>query len=184
MPPVICAVAMMLAVLLWPARAGVVLGGPGRLRQAGRNDLRTTVFDLADSLTLLALALRSGTGPLAALDHVAVVASGPIREHLQSVAAAGRWGVDHERMWDYAPPAWEPARTAWRIAVVAGAPPADLLERAADRIRESEVRRLEAASGRAGSLLVLPLGCAFLPAFACTTVIPAVAALASSVVRT
>ncbi len=40
---------------------------------------------------------------------------------------------------------------------------------------------MQAAAARAGVRLVLPLGLAFLPAFACTAVIPVVLALAHTV---
>lgn len=178
------ALAIGLAVLVWPGRRWPALPVTGATQRQGGPDTaeapRATVLDLADTLTLLALAMRSGTGALEALDSVATVAKPLVRDHLRAVAAAGRWGVDHAQMWDYAPDAWEPARTAWRIAIAAGAPPAGLLEQAADRIRDVEGRRLESMAARAGSLLVLPLGCAFLPAFACTTVIPIVVVLAST----
>ena len=45
---------------------------------------------------------------------------------------------------------------------------------AASRMREAEVRRVEAAVSRAGVLLVLPLGLCFLPGFVGTTVGPVV----------
>jgi pilus assembly protein TadC len=184
MTTALCAVATALAVIAWPSRPG------GSRRPRGpdaaptrRPSARASVFDLADALSLLALAMRSGTGSVTALERVAAVSPDPIRNHLRSVAAAARWGVDAGQLWDYVPGQWQPAATAWRIATVAGAPPAALLGHAADRIRDTEVRRLEAAASRAGSLLVLPLGCAFLPAFVCTTIVPAVVALASSVLR-
>jgi Flp pilus assembly protein TadB len=179
MTPAVCALGLVVAVLLWPRRRASRLhdAGPG---PAVAQESQASMLDLADTLTLLALAMRSGTGALEALESVARVAKPVVREQLRAVAAAGHWGVDPSRIWDYAPGSWEPARTAWSIATAAGAPPAGLLEQAAERIRDVEVRRLESAAARTGSLLVLPLGCAFLPAFACTTVVPIVVVLASS----
>lgn len=180
MPHLVCALGVAAAVLLWPGRRPPGLPGAWAGRSSAAPESRASVLDLADTLTLLALAMRSGSGALEALDSVARVAKPVVRDHLRAVAAAGHWGVDHSQIWDYAPGSWEPARTAWAIAAAAGAPPAHLLEQAAERIRDVEVRRLESAAARAGSLLVLPLGCAFLPAFACTTVVPVVVVLASS----
>lgn len=183
MARLVCALAVVASVLLWPGRRPPGLPGARARQPSGAQASPASVLDLADTLTLLALAMRSGSGALEALDSVAGVAKPVVRDHLRAVVAAGQWGVDHSRIWDYAPASWEPARTAWAIAAAAGAPPADLLEQAAERIRDVEVRRLESAAAHAGSLLVLPLGCAFLPAFACTTVVPIVVVLASSLLR-
>jgi pilus assembly protein TadC len=65
-----------------------------------------------------------------------------------------------------------------QVAEVTGAAPADLVADTAARLRELHERELERRAGRAGVLLVLPLGLAFLPAFACTAVVPVVLALA------
>jgi hypothetical protein len=62
-----------------------------------------------------------------------------------------------------------------------GAAPAALIERAAARLREERERERERAAARAGVLLVLPLGLGFLPAFACTAVVPVVLNLAAGV---
>jgi hypothetical protein len=66
----------------------------------------------------------------------------------------------------------------WQVAETTGGAPADLLAAAADRIREAHERDLERRAARAGVLLVLPLGLAFLPAFALTALVPVVLALA------
>jgi pilus assembly protein TadC len=58
-----------------------------------------------------------------------------------------------------------------------------MLERVAERSRLAEDRAAERRAARAGVLLVLPLGFGFLPAFACTAVIPVVLALAHGVLR-
>ncbi|MCE1179687.1 MAG: type II secretion system F family protein [Micrococcales bacterium] len=195
-----------LAVLLWPPRAGArggpqagvrpgsgrsAHGGPG-FASAGASpdsdgvageaaadpDRAGTPAEVADALILLALALRSGIGPVEALEHVAGECDGAVRRHLESVAAAHRWGLEPSAAWEFAPEVWRPAALAWRIALTAGAAPADLVERAAVEVRDRESRRVEAAVGRAGVLLVLPLGLAFLPAFGLTTVVPLVLALA------
>ncbi|XVX20877.1 type II secretion system F family protein [Actinomycetota bacterium] len=178
----VVAVLVALAVLAWPSRRHAAAGQ----RDPEHTGLDTppgpdpagTPAEVADALVLLALALRSGIGPVEALEHVAGSCDGAVRTHLESVAAAHRWGLDPSAAWEFAPPVWRPAALAWRIALTAGAAPADLVERAATEVRDRESRRVEAAVGRAGVLLVLPLGLAFLPAFGLTTVVPVVLALA------
>jgi Flp pilus assembly protein TadB len=139
------------------------------------------VHAVADALVLLSLALRSGMGQREALERVAQTSEGDVAAHLGSVAAALRWGQPAPRAWAFAPAAWRPAALAWEVAERAGAAPAQLVEEAAWRIREREDRRLQAAAARAGVRLVMPLGLAFLPAFACTAVVPVVLALAHTV---
>lgn len=158
--------------------AGVSPAGVDSRPQVTR---RATQHDVADALALLALVLRSGVGQSEALERVAQVSEGPVAAHLRAVTAALRWGRPSGEAWAYAPAAWGPAALAWQVAERAGAGPAQLIEEASWRIREREDRRLETAGARAGVRLVLPLGLAFLPAFACTAVIPVVLALGQSV---
>ena len=158
--------------------AGVSPAGVDSRPQVTR---RATPHDVADALALLALVLRSGVGQSEALERVAQVSEGPVAAHLRAVTAALRWGRPSGEAWAYAPAAWGPAALAWQVAERAGAGPAQLIEEASWRIREREDRRLETAGARAGVRLVLPLGLAFLPAFACTAVIPVVLALGQSV---
>ena len=158
--------------------AGVSPAGVDSRPQVTR---RATPHDVADALALLALVLRSGVGQSEALERVAQVSEGPVAAHLRAVTAAMRWGRPSGEAWAYAPAAWGPAALAWQVAERAGAGPAQLIEEASWRIREREDRRLETAGARAGVRLVLPLGLAFLPAFACTAVIPVVLALGQSV---
>jgi Flp pilus assembly protein TadB len=187
------AVAAVAAVLLWPPRAdrwapaataGLRHGqGAGLLHRAPA-DQPATAYAIADAMLLLSLALRSGMGQREALEEVARGSEGAVAAHLQSVAAALGWGFSLEEAWGFAPSAWRPAALAWQVAEATGAGPAQLVEDASWRVREREDRRLEAAGARAGVRLVLPLGLAFLPAFACTTVIPIVLALGQRVLGT
>jgi hypothetical protein len=137
--------------------------------------------DVADALALLALALEAGIGQDDALDRVARCSDGAVRSSLRSVTAALRWGWPVPQAWACASPVWSVAATAWHVAEVTGAPVATLVADASQRLRDDEARRVEAAIARTGVLLVLPLGLAFLPAFACTSVIPVVLALTRSV---
>lgn len=184
----------LLAVGAWPPRHGrgwpLTDTGGGVSCRAGRRagpaaasapGPAATPQGVADALVLLSLALRSGMGQREALERVAQASDGKVSDHLRSVAAALRWGQPVHEAWGYVPAVWRPAALAWEVAETAGAGPAQLVEEAAWRIREREDRRLQAAGARAGVRLVLPLGLAFLPAFACTAVVPVVLALAHTV---
>lgn len=154
-----------------------------RARRAGRRVDGPTPGEVADTLVLLAMAVRSGLGLTEALAQVAECTTGPVRRDLAAVVAALRWGRPTSQAWAFAGAPWRPAALAWTVSERTGAPPGDLLERAAERSRHAEDRAAEQRAARAGVLLVLPLGFGFLPAFACTAVIPLVLALARGVLR-
>lgn len=159
-------------------------GGRGRLgrlqrRLLGRPDVQEHgAPELADTLVLLVLALRSGLGLAEALHEVERCTTGPVRDDLAAVVAGLRWGRPVGEAWAFAGGGWRPVAQAMQVAEATGAAPADLLADTAVRLREQHERELERRAGRAGVLLVLPLGLAFLPAFACTAVVPVVLALA------
>ena len=134
--------------------------------------------ELAGVIDLLALTLRGGAGLVEAMEAVAARVGGPLGLHLQTVAAAGRWGVEDATAWASIPSAWQPAAAALRMAATAGVPPADALVRAAQEMRRAERQRLELATETLGVRIVIPLGSLFLPAFILTTVVPIVLALA------
>lgn len=179
-----------LAVLAWPslgdARRFVAVAGDGSegliTRLRARWGRRRTAQELAvpDVLDLLALALQAGASTVGALRTTADRLPGRTGRELRSVAAALEWGLPDEAAWSAAPPRWEPAGRALRLAARAGVPPADLLRRAAGDARREQLDRVEAATARLGVRLVLPLGLAFLPGFVLTTVVPVVLALAGS----
>jgi pilus assembly protein TadC len=139
------------------------------------------VAEVAGVVELLALTLRGGLGLVEAMEAVATRVGGPLGLHLQTVAAAGRWGVEDAAAWASVPSAWQPAARALRMAAGAGVPPADALVGAADEVRRAERQRLEVATGTLGVRIVLPLGLVYLPAFILTTVVPIVLALAKEV---
>lgn len=181
------------AVLTWPGASGAsgltqghvatVHDGTGARARAGGRSTRTAVpvADVAGVIDLLALTLRGGAGLVEAMEAVAARVGGPLGLHLQTVAVAGRWGVEDATAWASIPSAWQPAARALRMAATAGVPPADVLARAADELRHTEQQRLEVATATLGVRIVLPLGLAFLPAFVLTTVVPIVLALAHQV---
>ena len=182
-PLVVAAAA--LAAALWTGRRttcpALTPGRPGAATRSAASREPATPHTVADALVLLALALRSGMGQREALDCVARTCDGAVSGQLRAVSAALRWGRPSEEAWAYAPAVWRSAALAWQVSEVTGAGPAQLVEDASWRLRDREDRRLEAAGLRAGVRLVLPLGAAFLPAFACTSVIPVVLALGQRV---
>lgn len=195
-----------LACLVWPAprqvRAWRAHSRPpdGPIRSAARSWLRVLAGgrgglpsaggvgdeDVADALVLVALGLRAGLPLVDALRHVRAgagdaVGTAQVGAELGAVVAALEWGRSTHEAWDFAGPRWRAAATAAQLSERTGAAAADLLEHAAGRLRERRERDRERAAARAGVLLVLPLGLGFLPAFACTAVVPLVATLAAGV---
>jgi pilus assembly protein TadC len=181
------------AVLAWPCVNPVSSVSPGYMaagEEAPSTDtnadaglIRTVVpvAEVAGVIDLLALTLRGGVGLVEAMEAVATRVGGPLGLHLQTVAAARRWGVEDATAWASIPSAWEPAARALRMAATAGVPPADALVRAAEEVRRAEQQRLGVATATLGIRIVLPLGLVFLPAFVLTTVVPIVLALAQQV---
>jgi len=155
--------------------------GAGRRARVGSGRSVVPVAEVAGVIDLLALALRGGVGLVEAMEAVAIRVGGPLGLHLQTVAAAGRWGVEDATAWGSIPAAWQPAARALRMAATAGVPPAEALVRAAEEVRRAEEQRLEVATATLGIRIVLPLGLLFLPAFILTTVAPIVLALAQQV---
>ena len=137
--------------------------------------------EVADALVLISVALRAGLPLTEALHHVQAGATGRVRVDLAAVAAALGWGRPAQEAWSFAGPGWRTAALATHMSEQTGAAPAALLESAAGRLREERERERERSAARAGVLLVLPLGLGFLPAFACTAVVPVVLHLASGV---
>lgn len=152
-----------------------------RARCGARRSDQASSDEVADALVLISLALRAGLPLSDALHHVHAEATGHVRADLAAVTAALRWGRPAHEAWSFAGPGWRTAAMATHMSEHTGAAPAALIERAAGRLREERERERERAAARAGVLLVLPLGLGFLPAFACTAVVPVVLHLASGV---
>nr|WP_306239133.1 type II secretion system F family protein [Ornithinimicrobium cryptoxanthini] len=176
--------------MVWPGRGrsrGFVAAARGQ--QSARRALRTlwsrrrehpVELTLPDVLDLVALALDAGTSTVGALRAAGDRLPGQGGMELRTVAAALEWGLPDEAAWGSAPPRWEPAGRALRLAARAGVPPAGLLRRAADDLRRERLGQVDTATARLGVRLVLPLGLAFLPGFLLTTVVPVVLALAGA----
>lgn len=194
-----------IAVLVWPQRvrpapadldaadldaagpdaAGLEGTGPGSAVRPQTSDgpddaMAPTVDAAADALVLCALALRSGLGPVEALEAVAGRVPPAVGRQLRVVASAHRWGQDAATAWSHVGEGWQSASLAWQAAERSGVAPAGVVLAAARRMREQEAARVETAVQRAGVLLVLPLGACFLPGFVGTTVVPVVLHLARS----
>jgi hypothetical protein len=172
------------ASVAWAQSRGQSRGqSSGRSRRRGRGPDRQHCGpeDVADALVLVALGLRAGLPLTSALDHVRAGATGGVRDELAAVVAALRWGLPTGAAWGFAGRHWRPAAVATHLSERTGAGVADLLEAAASRMRDERERDRERAAARAGVLLVLPLGLGFLPAFACTAVVPVVVTLAAGV---
>ncbi|MEO3937785.1 type II secretion system F family protein [Dermatophilaceae bacterium Soc4.6] len=180
------AVLVALAVLLLPRRRSAVRVGlltsstPDSDRSPGRLG-PLEVDDVAATMVLLAVALRSGCGEVEAIEAVARVSDGTVAAHLRSVSAARRWGVGARLAWTTADPGWTSVARVLAVAARAGIPPSRLLVEASRDQRAAELAALDAAGARVGVLLVAPLGLAFLPAFLLTTVVPLVVALSVQV---
>lgn len=179
------------AVLAWPTRSRWAAPSRGRSRRhagrphAGRWRARwrtgrpgATAVEVADAVTLLALAMRGGRSCEQAVQDVASHGPLGVRADLAQVAAALSWGLPDEQAWQLVPPAWSGAGTALAVARQAGIAPAGLLDQAAEELRARSRGQLDQKVARLGVLLVLPLGFAFLPAFILTTVVPVVLTVA------
>lgn len=171
-----------LAVMAWPTRAEPLYSAAAHAGPSGGEVPPTPVDALAGTVHLLAMAMRSGSGVIEALEAVGSRQPDAAGAHLLTVASAMRWGVPDAQAWAAVPDAWAPVARAFTLAGRAGVPPAGLLLRVADDLREAEKARLEAATAKLGVRVVIPLGVAFLPAFVMTTVVPIVVALTTDVV--
>ncbi|WP_109470936.1 type II secretion system F family protein [Ornithinimicrobium cavernae] len=190
--PFVSSALVALAVLTWPPgtpRSQPFVAATGRsrsravvlaVRRRWRSGSGAREITVPDVLDLIALALEAGASTGGALRAAADRLPGLTGAELRSVAAALEWGLPEEAAWSAAPPRWDAAGRALRLAARAGVPPAGLLRRAADDARRERLNRLETATARLGVRLVLPLGLAFLPGFVLTTVVPVVLALAGA----
>ncbi len=141
------------------------------------------LLDVSVAAELLAVTLRAGGGVIEAVEEVSRVLPGSLGADLRTVAAARRWGLPDEESWSAIPTRWAPIARALRLADTGGIAPARLLLDAAEDLRRAEAHRIDVATAELGVRLVLPLGLAFLPAFALLTIVPVVLALTTGVLR-
>lgn len=142
---------------------------------------RRIAADLPYAVDLLASVLRSGAAPDAAPEAVGRAIGGPLGDRLALVARSLRLGAPAAEAWAYlgdSPEAVRLARAATR-SEHSGAALSGSLSRLADDLRADRLHAAQAAAQRAGVLIVLPLGCCFLPAFVLAGVVPVIVAVLS-----
>ena len=125
---------------------------------------------------LLAAVLRSGAPTARAVGQVAEAVGGPLGEHLDTVARGLRLGAPADEAWQALAgvPAAAPLVRAAVRASESGAALAGACGRLATEQRAAHESAADVAARRAGVLVVLPLGCCFLPAFVLLGVVPIV----------
>jgi pilus assembly protein TadC len=164
------------------AVVGVVVGvaldrGLARLEpRAAREERAAVAAALPFAADLLAAVLRAGAPTSRAVAQVAVAVGGPLGERLGLVSRGLELGAPAAEAWqvlDGVPPAASLARAAVRVNE-SGAALAGACARLATELRVGADAAADAAARRAGVLVVLPLGCCFLPAFVLLGVVPIV----------
>jgi pilus assembly protein TadC len=166
--------------------AGAVLGvlvavgldrGLVRLEpRATRQEREAVTAALPFAADLLAAVLRAGAPTPLAVTHVAAAVGGPLGDRLGRVARSLELGAPAAEAWqvlDGVPAAASLVRAAVR-ANESGAALAGACARLGAELRAGNDAAAEAAANRAGVLVVLPLGCCFLPAFVLLGVVPIV----------
>ena len=165
---------------LWPGaqrRPGPSRGAwdGSRSQPDGQGHGDGVATDVALAAQILVVALRTGLPVASALERVAEHSGPHVAADLQRVLRGYARHPDEPALaWASAPDIWRPVCTALTVAARAGVPPGPLLSTAAADLLRREAEAHEAAIGRVGVRLVLPLGLVLLPAFMCTTVLPLV----------
>ncbi len=164
------------------AMLGVVVGGglavglPRLETKAAREERTAMDQTVPFAADLLAAALRAGAPTPHAVAQVAAAVGGPLGVRLAAVARGLDLGAPAAEAWqvlDSVPAAASLVRAAVR-ASESGAALAGASTRLAAELRAGHDAAADAAARRAGVLVVLPLGCCFLPAFVLLGVVPIV----------
>ncbi|MFD1214609.1 type II secretion system F family protein [Arthrobacter sp. GCM10027362] len=130
-------------------------------------------------LDLLAAMLQSGTPLPHAVATLARVGAPPLRDGLETVAAALMLGTEWQAAWALAGRAGQlqELQDALRFGAVTGAPAAAILYVQADQVRRRRRQEAERRAAALGTRLVLPLGLCALPSFICLGVVPVLMSL-------
>ncbi|MBT8228093.1 MAG: type II secretion system F family protein [Dactylosporangium sp.] len=142
----------------------------------GRRERRAAARQLPVVADLLASAVRAGATPELAALIVGQATGGPVGQRLAAVARALHLGVAPAEAWGRladVPGAGRLVRAAVRSAE-SGTALANALDRLGEDLRAARGATAEASARRAGTLVVVPLGLCFLPAFLLTGVVPVV----------
>ncbi len=153
--------------------------------QSVRAERAAVVAALPFAADLLGAVLRSGAPTPHAVARVAAAIGGPLGQRLELVARGLDLGSPPAEAWDVlaeVPEAASLVRAAVR-ASESGAALAGACARFAAELRAGHEATAEAAARRAGVLVVLPLGCCFLPAFVLLGVVPIVLGVLDGVLR-
>jgi Flp pilus assembly protein TadB len=144
---------------------------------AARRRREALVAGLPHGVDLLAACLAAGQSPGTAIDEVAAVVTGPLREELAAVSARLRLGVDPVTVWREL--ARHPQLGTWGRCMLraadSGASVAEAMARLADDLRLDARAAVEARARAVGVRAALPLGVCLLPAFVLLGVVPLVA---------
>lgn len=153
---------------------------------AARSSSAGASADLALALDLLAAALASGAPLGRAAEVVGSAVGGEVGPALAAVSRVLRLGGDPARAFAplLADDRLAPLGRALIRTAESGAGVAALAEGLAADVRYARAAAAEEAAQRAGVLAVLPLGLCFLPAFLILGIVPVVAGLAQSILRT
>jgi len=180
----------------WRARVAKVLCATGSL--SGRLVRAGADARLPFAIDLLAVCLRGGLSPSAALRRVAAVLAdlqggGPtdagalatpdLSILLGRAAASGELGTDPADAWRewVGDPVYGPLARALVVTGESGSAVAARLTSVANQLREAAGQLSLARAQRAGVALMAPLGLCFLPAFVCLGVAPVVIGIAGRV---
>ena len=144
---------------------------------AVRRRREALVAGLPHVVDLLAACLAAGHAPSSAIDEVASVVAGPLREELAAVSSRLRLGADPVTVWRGV--AGHPQLGVWGRcmlrAVDSGSSVADAMVRLADDLRREARAAVESRARAVGVRSALPLGVCLLPAFVLLGVVPLVA---------
>jgi pilus assembly protein TadC len=191
----VAALAGVAAVVVVGGWTGVALGvvlavaidrGIRRLEPRAVRQQRAAVrASLPFAADLLAAVLMSGAPMARAVGHVADALGGALADRLRLVARRLTLGAPAVEAWTELADVPE-ARPLVRAAIRAndsGAALAGACARLAVELRASQDAAADAAARRAEVLVVLPLGCCFLPAFVLLGVVPVVLGVLDDALR-
>lgn len=168
----------------WAGAGTGVLVAVALVRVLGRLEPRSVRLrreameaDLPFAADLLGAALRSGAPVARALDGVATAVGGPLGEQLAASSRLAGLGAPAAEVWQPVAAAIPGARGLAGAAIRSadsGSAIAGACTRAAAELRAGRSASTDAAARRAEVLVVLPLGCCFLPAFVLIGIVPVV----------